>query len=105
MQQKQEELDKAINSVKVLEKNAEDLKYMNSLLKKDVMKVKEIEAQDWDKECEETSSNLKGSKILKISNIKEQPDSARSKVYSFTGATSSTQQLKNYPALKTPISR
>lgn len=30
-----------------MEKTNEDLKYMNTILKKDVLKIKEIESKDW----------------------------------------------------------
>lgn len=32
-----------------MEKTNEDLKYMNTILKKDALKVKEIESKDWEK--------------------------------------------------------
>lgn len=34
---------------KIMEKTNEDLKYMNTILKKDALKVKEIESKDWEK--------------------------------------------------------
>ncbi len=47
LQSKQDQLDRALHQIKTIEKNNEDLKYMNSILKKDVMKIREIEAYDW----------------------------------------------------------
>ena len=87
---------------------------MNSIFKKDVMKIREIQAHDWDKQCQQAPTNLKGSKILKVTNIKEQPESTiRSKNYSYTGPSvtgNTDQQLKNYqvhpkPLISTEITR
>jgi|694.fasta_scaffold83875_1 hypothetical protein len=33
----------------MLEKTNEDLKYMNGILKQDIMKIKEISGKDWEK--------------------------------------------------------